>query len=334
VDNLSSEIHKTYESVDQFKIKLFGNEENSESIESKIDEWVESIEKKYDEINNYHDETLVGIEGAPSTQQLVSDAKKVILSQQSKIEEILMEISPKITNLELFHQKVFGKLNTDNEYEGGISQEFEKRVTALNVFEGKQVTRYNALNTEIESLLPGATSTGLATAYRQMKQTFAHPIRNAEYLFYVAIAALVVSSLLFAIDSAGFFWVKMAQFKDWDSALKALVNKLPLYGALIWLAFFASKRRSEYSRLQQEYAHKEALAKSYNSYKKQIQLLGDEDKSMQKDLITKAVDAIAYNASQTLDGKHGDNHPAHDLLGKVFDSVTKIKTVVTDGKAS
>jgi gas vesicle protein len=140
VDNLSSEIHKTYESVDQFKIKLFGNEENSESIESKIDEWVESIEKKYDEINNYHDETLVGIEGAPSTQQLVSDAKKVILSQQSKIEEILMEISPKITNLELFHQKVFGKLNTDNEYEGGISQEFEKRVTALNVFEGKQVT--------------------------------------------------------------------------------------------------------------------------------------------------------------------------------------------------
>lgn len=29
-------------------------------------------------------------------------------------------------------------------------------------------------------------------------------------------------------------------------------------------------------------------------------------------------DAMAYNASQTLDGQHGDNHPAQDFLGKVL----------------
>jgi len=53
---------------------------------------------------------------------------------------------------------------------------------------------------------------------------------------------------------------------------------------------------------------------------------------VQKEFITKAVDAIAYNASQTLDGKHGDDHPTQDLLGKIFDSVNKIKAMVTELK--
>ena len=277
---------------------------------------------------------LVGEAGKPSTEQLVTAAKDHILSQQEEINEILEDVSEKIENLASFHKNVFGKLNADGEYEGGISQDFAKRVSALGAFEIKQSTRYAALNAEIENLLPRATSAGLATAYRQMKNTFARPIQNAEYLFYAAIAALVIASLFFAIDSAGWLWIKLARFENWDTALKALVNKLPLYGALIWLAYFASRRRSEYSRLQQEYAHKEALAKSYNSYKKQIELLDDEDQSMQKEFITKAVDAIAYNASQTLDGKHGDNHPTQDLLGKVFDSVSTIKSVVTGEKAA
>lgn len=333
-DNLSSEINNIYESVNQFNAKLFGDEESTDSIESKIDGWIESIEKKYDEINTFHDETLVGEEGKPSTEQLVTAAKGHILSQQEEINEILEDVSEKIKNLESFHKNVFGKLNVDGEYEGGVSQDFAKRVSALGSFETKQSTRYAALNAEIENLLPRATSAGLSTAYRQMKNTFARPIQNAEYLFYGAIAALVVASLFFAVDSAGWLWIKLARFENWDTTLKALVNKLPLYGALIWLAYFASKRRSEYSRLQQEYAHKEALAKSYNSYKKQIELLDDEDQSMQKEFITKAVDAIAYNASQTLDGKHGDNHPTQDLLGKVFDSVSTIKSVVTGEKAA
>ena len=113
----------------------------------------------------------------------------------------------------------------------------------------------------------------------------------------------------------------MYNFDTWESVLKGLVYKTPIYVPIIWLAFVASKRRSEYQRLQQEYAHKEALAKSYDSYKKQLESLDDQDKSMQKELIRKAVDAIAYNASQTLDGHHGDKHPAQDLLGKVSDTV-------------
>ena len=68
--------------------------------------------------------------------------------------------------------------------------------------------------------------------------------------------------------------------------------------------------------MQQEYAHKEALAKSYDSYKQQIEALNSGDADMLKNLITKAIDAIAYNASETLDKRHGDRHPAHELVEK------------------
>ena len=110
-----------------------------------------------------------------------------------------------------------------------------------------------------------------------------------------------------------------------EAILKSMLLKLPFIAPLIWMAVFASIRRSQYERLQQEYAHKEALAKSYESYKKQLEaLLTTEREPLQKELINKAIEAISYNASQTLDGKHRDKMPlehALDVLaGEKWDS--------------
>ena len=80
------------------------------------------------------------------------------------------------------------------------------------------------------------------------------------------------------------------------------------------MAVFSSKRRSEVQRLQQEYAHKEALAKSYDSYKTQIEQLEKGDQAMLLKLIENSIQTIAHNASETLDGKHGDGTPFQELL--------------------
>ena len=101
------------------------------------------------------------------------------------------------------------------------------------------------------------------------------------------------SAFLLSIESIGTesAWLTFVSLTDWDTILKSLVYKLPFYGPILWLALFASKRRSEFHRLQQEYAHKEALAKSYQSYKKQIEELNTEDQEMLKHLILKSIDA-------------------------------------------
>ena len=87
---------------------------------------------------------------------------------------------------------------------------------------------------------------------------------------------------------------------------------------------FASKRRSENQRLQQEYAHKEAVAKSYIGYKEQIDELGEDDKVLLKKLLDSSINTVSYNASESLDKKHGDATPAQETIKMFVDNVTKI----------
>ena len=73
-----------------------------------------------------------------------------------------------------------------------------------------------------------------------------------------------------------------------------------------------------------------ALAKSYDSYKKQLEELDNEDLEMQKIFMMKAIDAVAYNASATLDGKHGDKLPSQDIIEKFLDDLSKVKNLFKD----
>lgn len=273
---------------------------------------------------------LVGDDKNLSTKSAITLAKQKVLSDQKSIDDALNSVNIEVKELDTFHTKIFGKVNDDGKLEGGLADELDKRVSALSDFESKQIIRYKALNDKIENLLPGATSAGLATAYKTMKESFDDPIKKATSVYYLSIGLLLAASFLFSIESiGGETLISFVQFDNWDAVLKGLAYRMPIYGAIIWLAYVASKRRSESQRLQQEYAHKEALAKSYDSYKTQLESLDNEDKLMQKEFIMKTIDAIAYNASQTLDGKHGDNHPTFDLVGKILNTVTEIKGAVT-----
>jgi hypothetical protein len=137
---------------------------------------------------------------------------------------------------------------------------------------------------------------------------------------------MILGTMVLSIDKIS--WETGITFiapTDWDSILKGLVYKIPFYAPVLWLAFYATKRRSEYHRLQQEYSHKEAFSKSYHNYKLQLQDLQVDD-GLQIELIKKAIDAIAYNASQTLDKKHGDKMPIQEIIEKTVDkSISTIK---------
>jgi hypothetical protein len=328
ISDLYSAIQATHEKIEDFNTKLFGEDQDSESIESQIDEWMSSTEERYEEIDAFHNETLVGSEDEPSTKKLVVDAKDYIFERRGEIDSLLKDVEDDIKELQGFHAKVFGKEAASGQREGGLLKSFEDRVKELGDFERKQILKYNTLNEEIEGLIPGATSAGLATAYKEMKESFTTPILYSTVIYLFSIWLMLSASMIWALDSFNFYPLsfKFIQFSNWETVIKSMMTKLPFYVPVIWLALVASKRRSEYQRLQQEYAHKEALAKSYNSYKKQVEALDDKDKSIQKELINKAVDAIVYNPSQTLDGKHGDNHPLHDLTANVMNALSDIKT--------
>ena len=69
-------------------------------------------------------------------------------------------------------------------------------------------------------------------------------------------------------------------------------------------------------RLQQEYAHKAAIAESYVSFKEQIDKIktqsSEDYASLTKQLLETAISAIAFNASSTLDKKHSGKLPIQE----------------------
>ncbi len=250
---------------------------------------------------------------------------------------MLDEVTQDVNELNEFHEKIFGKIskkieNTEDEKtENGLKQELELRMNALSVFEKEQHQRYKALNEQIDSLLPGATSAGLASAYGEMKKSFSGPIKNATWLFYGMIGLMLLFAFYSTISSIGKWYINFVDFNDWSVVLKSLIYKTPLYGPIIWLAFYASKRRSEAQRLQQEYSHKEALTKSYESFKRQIDILkNSEHEILMKNLLHQTLKTIAFNASITLDNKHGDKMPAQDVIEKIFEVLDKRDKNKTD----
>jgi hypothetical protein len=167
--------------------------------------------------------------------------------------------------------------------------------------------------------LPGATSAGLASAYKALKDNFRVPIARYTGAFYMSLIILLLGGLAVVSESVVLwpFKVQFLQAHDWEEMFRTLLTRVPIVVPIVWLAIFSATRRSQYERLQQEYAHKEALASSYESYKKQLQELKIDADALQRELIAKAIDAIAYNASKTLDGNHTEKLPAFQVLEKL-----------------
>lgn len=113
--------------------------------------------------------------------------------------------------------------------------------------------------------------------------------------------------------------------------LDSFIYKLPFILPAIWLVLFVSRRRNEAQRLAQEYAHKEVLAKSYESYKQQIEKLSKEEQNkLLPILMANMLKAIALNPAETLDKNHKEPTPMEEVIKKkeFWDFIEKIKNLM------
>ena len=312
--------------IEASRLELIG-ETGSEGKLAELKKSIADFQQQYTESKAYYADFFVGTSGQESQRVTLENAISNASSQSKKAQEIVSAAEISASKIVEFERRILG--SSDDSDEESLSYSLEQQKKRLDEFEIDQAKRTHALNEKIESLLPGATSAGLATAYREMKDSFNDPIKSASKIFYWTIGVLIAGSVLLCIDKIYWFGIDFMKISDWHVFLGSFAYKLPFYGSAIWLAYYASKRRSEFQRLQQEYAHKEALAKSYDSYKKQIEALGAADEKLMSILLEKSIDAIAHNASQTLDGKHGDKMPAHEVAEKIVNQLSDVRSAIS-----
>ncbi len=316
-------IEKDKEKISDAVLELLGPDEESESARKAILGLVNAAEIQAAEIYDFHTKLLKGNDVFDSIQDEINAALIDAKSSSADSASLLNKTAILTKELQAFHEKIFGTPDAESgKRVGGLSGELNLRMATLAQVEIAQSQKHQALAEKIEALLPGATSAGLASAYGKLARQFEKSVEVYTRLFSLCVFVLAAGAVMTATESITLFpafsltWVKAG---DWDALLKALLFKAPLVAPIIWMALFATKRRSQYERLKQEYSHKEAFATSYESYKLQLQELKIDSDVLQKELISKAIEAIAFNASSTLDGKHDEKLPAYQILEKILD---------------
>ena len=122
----------------------------------------------------------------------------------------------------------------------------------------------------IEGLLPGATSAGLASAFDARRGTFGRPSKRWQWIYILSVVAIAVvagSSVWHTLLGGG---VTLT----WNELLRMWLSRLPVVGALIWLALHSGRESALAKRLEEDYGYKAAIAASFQGFHKQMTELG------------------------------------------------------------
>lgn len=209
-----------------------------------------------------------------------------------------------ITKLKELESNVVG--NKENNVPG-LKEIFEAHDNDLKAKKKEWEERYTTLFNKIEGLLPGASSTGLASAYQEQRKTY-----NTPYWIWSGVFMVITGGMIaFAIYS-------LHDANDFLDACTKIISRLPFFVPAIWLAVFASKQQSQNKRLQEEYIYKETLSKSYEAYKREIEKLPDSEEKTKilEKLLSTMVGMADYNPSQTLQMRHHNDRPP--ILSNIF----------------
>ena len=354
IKNIANNATEKQELLTEYSNDVFGED----GLKYKIFELVKNFEQKSQDINELHQNIFDENDGIEvKVNEYLSNGKE----QNDTLNNLTKNSAKILGEIKAFHKDVFGEEDEYGILKGGLKNELLERKSELDESKTEQQKRYDELNSQIESLLPGATSAGLSSAYSEMHDKFSTEVRDYGRYFYASIVILLSIIVLVNIPSIWNHIISLSQdgypkgsfinnFKvaipygsftlDGQEVplgnraitiLDSFIYKLPFILPAIWLVLFVSRRRNEAQRLAQEYAHKKVLAKSYESYKQQIEKLSEEEQNkLLPILMENMLKAIALNPAETLDKNHKEPTPIEEVIKKkeFWDFIEKIKNLM------
>lgn len=293
VDSIFPSIQQTKGELDAYKNELLvGSEENPSvkqrigQLETKLTQLIGQANQNVAQILQLHKSVF----GDDSTNQndTLKDKIEAFLGD-SKV--LLEEINQKKDDFDDFYEKIFGTKDAAGVVVGGLKAELEK-----------YTSKYETLFSNIESLLPGATSAGLSAVFSSKVSEYSKSEHNWAKLF---LGVVIILGAYFGFEAL--YVVPSATLGE---AYLRLLHKLPFLIFVVWLVIFIGNRRAESKKLEESYKHKEVMSRSYVGYKKNIgELEEDEaDKTLLKMHMRNLLEAIKDDSGKFLSDR-GDKHP-------------------------
>lgn len=239
----SNEIHELY-------YQLFDKKENGKSKVERVDYQIAVIQTAYEDLFdlvNDNDETKVS-EFERKIDELVKYYDDLFLSVDPDEMSKKEQIESQLNRIQNFYDKIYG--NEDKNIPA-LSKDLEKRLENLGNVEERA-----------RSVIGLSSEAGLAGGF-VVKGNEAKKGQKYSIIVFVVVVAIIFFFNFYLLDKKDFIDMK------WE----ALLFKLLINAPLIWIATIANINLNRFSKLEQEYSHKEALAKSYERYKTEIQEL-------------------------------------------------------------
>lgn len=174
---------------------------------------------------------------------------------------------------------------------------------------------------ELERLIEGATSIGLAKAYADEKKEIQKSIKWWNCIFVISIILFIVISVIYFNTS----------WKD-DFTSLSFLRTLPFLFFGGFFTYYSTKQIAEYKQLASEYAHKETLNTTYIKYKEQVAQINNNEE-LTKQLLKIMLDSAEFNPSKVLNNK--GEIPSLTILEKIadmlpLDKLKKFKEYITN----
>ncbi|MBP3207109.1 MAG: hypothetical protein J6M21_02465 [Campylobacter sp.] len=336
-ENFRNDFDRFKQAIDEFDISNLDQNMRDEFLE------VQNINLYVDELLKLVNIDLMPqefISGRPS-QNLISS---VILRLKNKQSNWLSEIK-NIANTYLKQISLYSSTKIPKNqisaiipmiiknYENAISQsvknieakdlKLSEKIEEFDKFDKEQREKIVDLKNRATKLFEHLTDANLASKFQNEQINLTKDINKWDIIFIITLSCFVA----FAIFS--FFSMKeMANYKD---ILTQLLINMSVYIPLSWLALFASRRRNEDKKLQEEYRYKETIATNYLNYKKNIieDMPEEQQNELLKELMQNLLDMLKDNPNNKFANKHNnENIPIIEFIDKISkmpsDNIEKI----------
>ncbi|EMP3450711.1 hypothetical protein RGN99_000291 [Acinetobacter baumannii] len=294
--------------IKRFYSELFEEKEGEESEGelSKVDRIKKEISEISKEYNNLFEE--LNDDGENKFTELYENMdtfityyKEIFEKEDPSSESKKDQINSQLNRIQNFYDKIYGNK--------------EKDIESLKDILDTRLENLSKVEERAKAVIGLSSEAGLAGGF-VVKGREAKIGQIASLFIFIIVVLILFFFNLYFFDKKDFVNMK------WDSLIFKFLINVPL----IWIATIANINLNRFSRLEQEYSHKEALAKSYERYKTEIDELeklgvsGSEELKLK--LLEINLDAFKVNPADHSD-KAKPDFSIFDLVKNKNDSKTE-----------
>ena len=353
IDTLAQELSDINEKYNHAKEQFDRIQKAYDIVCNSNEEWNEQATK----INNNFDAANGWIDMAKKQADGIKTIYDNCESIEKKINGLLKQSSEKKQEILDVYDGVFGYDLPDGsgKHEEGLVEELEKSYNELDEkiakfkeelesfreqkekeytdFINYKKDEHDSIQKRIKELLPGAMTAGLSHAYNDQCNAEKKERRNSLIVFY---SAIILMTLFACVPLTIGLILRYRLERTWLDIIhlypQIVCMILPLYLPALWVAFSSSRKANLSKRLIEEYAHKVALARTFQGLEEQISGLENNETAMdlKVKLLYNLVSVSAENPGKLISNYNRADNPMVEFLDRslaVSESLERLSNI-------